>query len=365
MRVLFISRATLYTNSGGDTIQIKNTAEEVKKLGVQVEIRLANEKIDYSKFDLIHFFNIIRPADILYHMDKSRKPYVVSTIFVDYYEYERKTARGIRKFISNILSPDGIEYLKVITRYIINNEKIVSRYYLLSGHKKSVQRVIAGAKILLPNSENEYKRLADRYKISQKNKIIPNGIDENLFCHTEDVATFRENDLIICVARIEPLKNQLNLIKALNDTNYRLLIIGKPSTNHIKYYLKCKQQASSNIFFIDHIAQRDLIKYYRQAKVHVLPSWFETTGLSSLEAAAMGCNIVITDKGDTPEYFKEYAYYCQPQSPESIRNAVEKAACSKVNKELESLVRNNYTWKIAGEKTFESYKEVLSQSQKL
>ena len=364
MKVLFISRATLYSNSGGDTIQINNTAEELKKLGVHVEIRLANEQIDYSKFDLIHFFNIIRPADILYHIDKSHKPYVVSTIFVDYYEYERKSSSGIRKFISGILSPDGIEYLKVITRYIINNEKIVSLYYILNGHRKSVKKVIAGAKILLPNSENEYRRLADRYEINQKYKIIPNGIDGNLFSHTEDVSTHRQNDLIICVARIEPLKNQLNLIKALNNTNYRLLIIGKPSTNQIKYYLKCKQQACTNIFFIDHIPQQDLIKYYRQAKVHVLPSWFETTGLSSLEAAAMGCNIVITDKGDTTEYFKDYAYYCQAQSPESILNAVEKAACAKINKELESLVKNNYTWKIAGKKTLESYKEVLNQSEK-
>ena len=359
MRVLFISRATLYSNSGGDTIQIINTAEELKKFGVHVEIRLANEKIDYSKFDLIHFFNIIRPADILYHIDKSHKPYVISTIFVDYYEYERKNSNGVRKLISGIFSPDGVEYLKVITRYIINNEKIVSPIYFLNGHRKSVQKVIAGAKTLLPNSENEYKRLANRYEINQKYKIIPNGIDENLFSNNEDVATLRENDLIICVARIEPLKNQLNLIKALNNTNYRLLIIGKPSTNQIKYYSKCRQQASSNIFFIDHIAQQDLIGYYRQAKVHVLPSWFETTGLSSLEAAAMGCNIVITDKGDTTEYFKDYAYYCQPQSPESILNAVKMASCDKVNKELELLVRNNYTWKIAGKKTFEAYKEIL------
>ncbi len=61
-----------------------------------------------------------------------------------------------------------------------------------------------------------------------------------------------------------------------------------------------------------------------------MPSWFETTGLSSLEAAAMGCNIVITRKGDAYEYFGDYAYYCDPESPDSIFKAIEKAASNSI-----------------------------------
>ena len=38
------------------------------------DIKLTNEKIDYSKYDLLHFFNITRPADILYHLEKSSLP---------------------------------------------------------------------------------------------------------------------------------------------------------------------------------------------------------------------------------------------------------------------------------------------------
>jgi len=70
MKVLFIVRATLLTNKGGDTIQIQKTAEYLNKAGIQVSIKFSNEKIDYSTFDLIHFFNIIRPADMLLHIHK-------------------------------------------------------------------------------------------------------------------------------------------------------------------------------------------------------------------------------------------------------------------------------------------------------
>ena len=42
----------------------------------------------------------------------------------------------------------------------------------------------------------------------------------------------------------------------------------------------------------------------------------------------MGCNIVITEKGFTREYFGDDAFYCEPGDPESIYNAVENAAQS-------------------------------------
>src|SRR6187401_1088065 len=113
MNILFLSRTTLYSNPGGDTIQISNTAQGLKKMGVNVDIQLANAKITYTAYDLIHFFNIIRPGDILFHIKASGKPYVVSTIFVDYSEYEKKTSSGIKNIAFRILSADLIEYIKV------------------------------------------------------------------------------------------------------------------------------------------------------------------------------------------------------------------------------------------------------------
>ena len=63
MKVALISRSSLFSVKGGDTTQIVKTGEELNKLGVQTEIKLANEKINYEEYDLLHFFNLIRPAD--------------------------------------------------------------------------------------------------------------------------------------------------------------------------------------------------------------------------------------------------------------------------------------------------------------
>lgn len=61
MKILMISRATLFTAPGGDTIQIMETASHLRELGVQVDIKLTNEEIAYSDYDIVHFFNMIRP----------------------------------------------------------------------------------------------------------------------------------------------------------------------------------------------------------------------------------------------------------------------------------------------------------------
>ena len=60
----------------------------------------------------------------------------------------------------------------------------------------------------------------------------------------------KDDKLILCVARIEGIKNQLNLIRALSGTNFHLLIIGSHSKNHKSYYEQCKAEAGSNIEFL-------------------------------------------------------------------------------------------------------------------
>lgn len=359
MKILFIARSTLFTNKGGDSVQITETANHLALRGVHVDIKLCNEEINYSSYDLLHFFNIIRPADILLHIKKSGKPFVVSTIYVEYAEFEKNARAGAMGTLFRFFSADFIEYLKVIARAVIKKEKIMSPVYLFWGQKKSIKYIIERASLLLPNSNNEYKRLLKNYRTEQEFVVVPNAINTTLFLKKS--TTQRNDKLVLCVGRIEGLKNQLNLVKALNNTEYQLIIVGAPATNQLDYYEQCRAAASNNISFIENLPQEQLVQYYEQAKVHVLPSWFETTGLSSLEAGAMGCNVVITDKGDASEYFGDLAFYCNPASTASIFNAVDEAAKQPINKSLREKILSQYTWQIAAMKTEEAYKTVLQK----
>ena len=365
MKVLFITRATLFRVRGGDTSQIMNTALYLGKLGVQADVRLCNEVIDYREYDLLHFFNVIRPADILKHIERSGKPYVITPIFVDYSEYDRTVRKGMAGLALRWLSPDGLEYVKAIARFLVNGEKLVSPSYLWLGQRRSIRKILSRAEMLLPNSNSELNRLRARYNGNAPARVIPNAIDPSIFGVGGDTTgdgQGKEADLVISVGRIEGLKNQLNLVRALNGTSYRLILIGSPAPNHLAYYEECRRIAGANISFVDHIEQKELIGYYSRAKVHVLPSWFETTGLSSLEAAAMGCNLVITDKGDTREYFEDYAWYCDPASPHSIFAAVEKAAASEFREGLRTKLFAQYTWPHTAERTLGAYREIINRN---
>jgi glycosyltransferase involved in cell wall biosynthesis len=357
MKVAFITRSTLNTVPGGDTVQIMQTAHSLSKLGVTVDIKRADETIDYAEYDLLHFSNIIRPADILSHVRKAKKPYLISTILVDYSAYDKHHRKGIGR-IFTYLSADTIEYLKTIARWALGRDGLSSPDYLWKGQRSSIIELLKGASMILPNSTSEYERIKARYGYTPDYEIVPNGIDPAMFNH--DISTPKDNNLVICVARIEGIKNQLNLIKALNNTHFKLLLIGSYSPNQYDYYKECRDTAAANIEFIDHIPQDQLLKYYSQAKVHVLPSWFETTGLSTIEGAAMGCNIVITDKGDTRCYFEDDAYYCDPASPESILQAIETASTASYDESFGRKIATKYTWQQAAFHTLSAYQSVLA-----
>ena len=99
---------------------------------------------------------------------------------------------------------------------------------------------------------------------------------------------------------MEYRKNQLQFLKGMMKNNLPIVFIGNNKFNK-GYTALCKKlsDARGNVLFIDHISQEYLFSAYINARVHVLPSWYETPGLSSLEAGAAGCNIVVSDRGST------------------------------------------------------------------
>jgi glycosyltransferase involved in cell wall biosynthesis len=359
MKVALITRSTLYTIPGGDTVQVTNICKYLNTIGIDTSIHLTDERINYHEYDLFHFFNVIRPADILYHIKKTEKPYVTSPNLVRYNEYDKIYRKGLSGMIFRFLTPDSIEYIKTLLRWVNGSDQLRTFSYIWKGQRKSIQEVLKNACLVLPNSGMENNMLRELYEVTPKYTIIPNGIDSDLFNYDDTVE--KDNTLVICVARIEGIKNQINLIKALNKTRYKLLIIGSYAPNQKKYYNFCKKIAASNISFIDRVNQEELIYFYKTAKVHILPSWFETCGLSTLEAAVMGCNVVVTDKGYTREYFEDYAVYCDPASPESIIEAVEKASVQKQDHRLRDKILSNYTWALAASRTAHAYETIQPQ----
>jgi len=358
MKVAFIARSTLYSAPGGDTIQVVQTARHLARLGISADVKLTHEKINYGEYSLIHFFNLTRPADILYHARRATTPYVLSPIFIDYSEYDKNHRTGLAGAILKRFSPDRVEYIKTISRWILGKDELRTKSYIWKGQRKSIKEILRNAAMLLPNSYAEMENISATFNHESCYTIVPNGIDEQLFQPAKEGG--RQHKLVLCAARIEGIKNQLNLIRALNNTEYTLVLVGSAATNQRAYYKECRRIASSNIQFHEHVPQQALLNYYQSARVHALPSWFETCGLSSLEAAAMGCNLAITDKGYTREYFGDYAFYCNPDDPQSIFQSIQIAASTESSTQLREKILSQYTWKETAARTLDAYTKITA-----
>ncbi len=360
MKIAFINRATAFTSPGGDTRQMTETAAALRDIGVEVDILRADEVIDYQSYDLLHVFNIIRPADILYHVRRSGRPYVVTLNFVEYGRVPDEGRSRWNAALTRLLSESASEYVKTLARAWRNGERIVSREYLYWGQARSIACVARQARMLLPNSESEYARFTAKFPATSAYRVVPNGIRADLGARPHP-RTDPYRGAVLCMGRIEGLKNQLNLIRALNHTPYQLFIHGKPSPNHRAYFDRCRREAAPNVHIGGWLDDEALYSAYASAKVHVLPSYFETTGLSSLEAAALGCNVVVSPNGDTREYFQDDAWYCDPDSPASIRAAVDAAYQAPPNPRLAARIFDRYTWSRAAVETRAAYEAVLRQ----
>ena len=358
MKILFVSRHTINTILGGDTIQMENTAKELRKLGTSVDF-YTKDIIDFSPYDIIHFFNITRPDPILDILHKTNKPYVISTIYVDYSFYKYQNRYSKMGLLTSLFGRDGIEYLKSTLKHFLGKEKINYLPYLWTGQKRSIKKVLKKSSYILPNSESEKTRLVKQYGVSPNCQIIPNGVDVGKFKNTNNVK--RVKNKILCVASIEPRKNQLNLIKAIKNTQFDLTIIGDPSPNHLSYFKKCKFEAGGNVKFISKISQLDLVNHYLESAIHILPSWFETTGLSSLEAGYLGCKLIVSPNGDTKDYFENYANFCEPSSIISIRNTIDKVDKLYNSNALKNRIDKEYNWKNTARLTQSVYLNIINK----
>lgn len=366
MKVLMQSRVSLFKVPGGDTIQILKTKEYLEKLGIEVDVSIELQP-NLKEYDLVHFFNLIRPQEIYLQAKNAKsqgKKVVLSPIYVLYTEYDRRGREGFTRFLANFLESDQIEYLKVLVRAVKNREfHRGTLLFLMSGYRRLQKKILNLVDLLLPNSHSEMNRIIKDFGLKNfPYLIVPNAVDKDLF-RNKDIKINKElekfRDCVLCVARIEGLKNQLNVIRAMRNLPYKLVLVGGIAPNHKRYFSQIRRDATKNIYILGRVDHRLLPQFYALAKVHVLASWFETTGLSSLEAGIMGCNLVITDKGDTRECFGNYAYYCEPDSIDSIRQAIIKAYESPINPELREHILNSFTWEKTAEKTLEAYREVI------
>ncbi|SHI74600.1 glycosyltransferase [Clostridium intestinale] len=360
MKVLIVNRLDAFENFGGDTMQMIETEKELKKIGIDVEVSLGSQTLEkYNEYDVIHFFNI-QTEKFTYNeilkAKKLKKKIAVSPIWWNYEELLNDLPDSFytskAKLIKKIFGKKTLIYMKNVNQRIRNIKRV---------------KILDIANIILPNSKMEIDCLLDSFNkdFSSKCKVVYNGVDEK-FEHITEIEMlnelkekgFNKFDYVTQVGRIEVNKNTLLTIRACKELGIPLVLAGK--WNEDEYFDCCKNEAKGHdVVFLGKRDMSDIVKLNKNAKAHILPSFRETPGLASLEAGALGCNVVTTVIGSTKEYFKEDAYYCDPSDYSSIKDSISKAWNSNRNEILKEKILELYTWKVAARQTMEAYINIL------
>ena len=337
MRILLVNHGSAGEWGGGDSVQIRETGKRLQQRGHEV-VAVNADQPDCRGFDLVHLFNCRVEGSFHQQMASCKSagiPVVVSPIWISLAR-ALWGSRGSTAVLTHAVQK-GEEASKSLLEQFRKREMVVQMQHgpvNAEGHgdcswplnRERLSQLLQEADGLLPNSWLELQALrSDLQWDGDCFEVAHYGVDSSLFLDA-DPEPFRQytgidKPFVMQAGRIEPGKNQAMLCWALRNTEVPIVLIG--SSKHWPSYGElCKSISGDQLTIIDHIPQNLLASAYAAASVHTLPSWMETCGLVSLEAALSGTPLVGSTFGHELEYLEGDAWYADPGDAASLKKAV-------------------------------------------
>jgi len=258
--------------------------------------RRLKEKVDISRFDIIHSHTLFNGGWVAYRLKKeSSVPYIVTVRNTDVNEFLR------------------FPFFAPIARKIADDASAVM--FLSEPYQKQFLEKVYGRQ-----PEEKQK------EILKKCHIIPNGL-ESFWLENAGEGKDISGDTaeLICVGKIDHNKNMKCIVEAMDILKKRgvsthLTVIGQVVDEDIYEML----QQNADIDIISYQTKENLIDYYRRSDIFVMPSFRETFGRVYAEAMTQGVPVVYTRNQGFDGFFKEgeVGYSVDADDPETVADAV-------------------------------------------
>lgn len=345
LRILIMAPDQLLTRAGGLRTQVERTAEELQRQGHYVDYFNPWKSYDFESFDICHIFSMNSPTFFKFLLVNGKLPIVFSSVM---------WREGNRKFIRALVE------LFLKSPFSILNDVIACRKMSLD------------ANLILPNTHQEKDWLCDAIGVDiTKCVVVPNGADDHFSASTledlrRDSAIDVEGEFVFCCSVISSRKNLKRLANVCVRNSLPLVIAGPIVDQDIAEYLK-KVDAGRNIIRLVGKLENnsnELGFLYKACRVFCLPSFYETPGISALEAGLCNANIVVTRIGGADDYFDDTARYVDPYSEVDLEKKLLDAwqnGPPVSDKCLPDLLRSEFSWSSVAAKTGAAYVRALSK----
>ena len=325
---------------GGVSVQLERSKAALERLGVQVS--LFNHWERSRDFDLLHIFGATHEVASL---------------------VESAWGLGIPTVVSAVFDPGRSPW----KGWIAARAARLVPFTTVHGLRR---RMLHRADLVVACSRIEATALRTRFGLDARRiRVVHAGVDGERFAEARPDA-FREHyglsNFVLQVGRVRRSKGQSRLIRAMDGLGMPLVLIGPedPTDPDGVREFRALLKERSWVHYLGPIPHHDplLPSAFKAARVHALPSDFESLGFVTLEAAAAGCAVVSGRYAPIVEYLGSRFHYVDPGSEASIRAVVQQAYEQGPDPSLAAFVRQSYSWDAVARHLVDVYGDVLARA---
>ncbi len=229
--------------------------------------------------------------------------------------------------------------------------------------------VVKRLKHIVTVSESSRGDIAQAFKIAAEDiSLVYNGIDTEVFRPLPGVVRkpFR---LMATASADQPLKGLKYLIEAMADLVTRfpkieLLVIGRPRPGGYIERLIQRSNLQDRVIFKSGIDTEELVRYYAECSIVVVPSLYEGFGLPAGEAMACGTPIISTTGGALPEVVGDAGVLVPPADRHALAQAIAVLFDSPAEREVLGIaarqrILEKFCWNVAARQMTAYYNQML------
>ena len=201
----------------------------------------------------------------------------------------------------------------------------------------------------------------------EKFRIVPNGISTDIFYPIPEIMR-QKNNIIVTNSADTPLKGLYYLLRAVTEIaktrKIRLTVVGTPKKDSKIIKLIAKLGIGNLVTFTGRISDEQFVIEYAKAAIAVIPSVYEGFGLPAGEAMACGVPVISTTGGALPEVVGDAGVIVPHSDYKALAGAISQLfdnpqRARELGQAGYKRVMDNFTWKIAAQKTVDTYQEAI------
>jgi glycosyltransferase involved in cell wall biosynthesis len=200
--------------------------------------------------------------------------------------------------------------------------------------------------------------------------VAHNGIDIDTFKPLPGVVRNPLRLMATCSADA-PLKGLRYLLHAYalllkRYPDLELLLISKPNPGGQTERLVHRLGLADKVQFVKGISTEQMVRYYAEAAIAIVPSVYEGFGLPAGEAMACGVPVVSTDGGALPEVVGDAGVIVPVKNVDALVEAIDAllqdpTARAELGARGKQRIEENFCWQVCAKQMTEYYNEVLAR----